>query len=35
VFNGKPYWGAGIDPDIVFASVKALVSAVNKMLLDN
>ena len=35
VFNGKPYWGAGIDSDIVFASVKALVSAVNKMLLDN
>jgi 2-isopropylmalate synthase len=25
-------WGAGIDSDIVFSSVKALVSAINRML---
>ena len=35
VAKGKTYWGAGIDSDIVFASVKALVTAVNKMLTDN
>ena len=34
VSKGKPYWGTGIDSDIVFASVKALVTAVNKMLTD-
>ena len=30
---GKTYWGAGIDSDIGTSSVKALVSAVNAMLL--
>jgi 2-isopropylmalate synthase len=35
VAKGKTYWGTGVDPDIVFASVKALVTAVNKMLTDN
>ena len=34
VAKGKTYWGTGIDSDIVFASVKALVTAVNKMLTD-
>lgn len=32
VYNSKTYWGAGIDSDIVVASVKALVSAVNRLL---
>ncbi len=32
--DGKTYWGAGIDGDIGTSSVKALVSAVNKMLED-
>jgi len=32
VHNEKVYWGAGIDSDIVVASVKALISAVNRML---
>ena len=31
-YNGKAYWGAGIDSDIIHSSVKALVSAVNIML---
>mgnify|MGYP000998529838 CR=1 FL=1 len=30
--NGRTYWGAGIHTDISKSSVKALVSAVNKML---
>jgi 2-isopropylmalate synthase len=30
--NGKVYWGAGIHTDIMTSSVKALVSAVNRML---
>ena len=30
--DGKLYWGAGIDSDIIESSVKALVSAVNRML---
>ncbi len=30
--NGKTYWGAGIHSDIMRSSVKALVSAINKML---
>jgi 2-isopropylmalate synthase len=30
--EGKPYYGAGIDNDIIVSSVKALVSAVNIML---
>ena len=35
ISNGeKTFWGAGIDSDIVMASVKALVSAVNRMLKD-
>ena len=33
--DGKVYWGCGIDSDIGTSSVKALVSAVNKMLADN
>ncbi len=32
VSNGKPYWGAGIHTDIMTSSVRALVSAVNRML---
>ena len=32
VENGVPYWGAGIHTDIMTSSVKALVSAVNRML---
>ena len=32
VSNGKTYWGAGIHTDIMTSSVKALVSAVNRML---
>ena len=32
VLDGKPYWGAGIHTDIMTSSVKALVSAVNRML---
>ncbi len=30
--DGGTYWGAGIDSDIVMASVKALISAVNHLL---
>ncbi|MBQ8145568.1 MAG: 2-isopropylmalate synthase [Clostridia bacterium] len=30
--NGKAYYGAGIDSDIIVASIKALVSAINIML---
>ena len=32
VWNGKAYWGCGIDSDIGTSSVKALLSAVNRML---
>nr|MBE6545475.1 2-isopropylmalate synthase [Oscillospiraceae bacterium] len=32
VSDGKTYWGAGVDSDIGTSSVKALVSAVNRML---
>ncbi len=32
VVDGKPYWGAGIHTDIMTSSVKALVSAVNRIL---
>ena len=28
--NGKEYWGAGVDEDIIASSVHALVSAINK-----
>jgi len=35
VLDGRTYWGTGIDSDIGTSSVKALVSAVNKMLADN
>lgn len=35
VWNGKAYWGTGIDSDISSSSVKALVSAVNKILAEN
>ena len=31
--DGKTYWGAGVDGDIFVSSVKALSSAVNKLLL--
>lgn len=30
--DGKKFWGAGIDEDIITSSVKALVSAINEML---
>lgn len=30
--SGKMFWGVGIDSDIIISSVKALVSAVNRML---
>ena len=30
--SGKVYWGVGIDSDIIVSSIKALVSAVNRML---
>ncbi|MBQ8174223.1 MAG: 2-isopropylmalate synthase [Clostridia bacterium] len=33
--NEKTYWGAGIDSDIMTASIKALCSAVNRMLQDD
>ena len=33
--DGKTYWGTGIDKDIIVSSVKALVSAVNGMLVKN
>jgi len=33
--DGKRFWGVGIDSDIVLSSVKALVSAVNRMLKEN
>ncbi|MBQ8029841.1 MAG: 2-isopropylmalate synthase, partial [Clostridia bacterium] len=29
--NGKVTWGVGIDSDIIVSSVKALVSAINRM----
>lgn len=29
--DGKTYWGAGMDTDIITASIKALISAVNRM----
>jgi len=29
--DGKPVWGMGLDANIVAASLKAMVSAVNKM----
>ena len=29
--NGKQYWGVGTQPDIILASVNALVSAINRM----
>ena len=32
VKDGRTYWGAGIDSDIIVSSVKALISAVNIML---
>lgn len=32
--NGRTYWGAGIDDDIIKSSYYALVSAVNNLLLD-
>ena len=32
VYHNKTYWGVGVDSDIVMASVRALVSAVNEML---
>jgi 2-isopropylmalate synthase len=32
VSDGKPYWGVGIHTDIMTSSVRALVSAVNRML---
>lgn len=32
VSHGRSYWGTGIDNDIITSSVKALVSAVNKLI---
>ncbi len=29
--NGKTFWGAGIDSDIIVSSIKALLSAINRM----
>lgn len=29
--DGKPYWGAGVNPDIIRASIDALVAAINNM----
>ena len=29
-YNDKMYWGAGIDPDIIKASINALAVAVNR-----
>ena len=29
--NGTKYWGVGTQPDIILASVNALVSAINRM----
>lgn len=31
--NGKEYWGAGVDEDIIASSVHALVSAINKKII--
>ena len=31
-YNGKTYWGTGVDSDIIVSSVKALISAVNILL---
>ena len=31
ICNGKTFWGVGIDPDIIRASIKALIVAVNKI----
>ena len=30
--DGKVFWGVGIQDDIIYASVKALFSAVNRMI---
>ena len=30
VYDGKTYWGVGIDEDIIKGSIAALVAAVNK-----
>ena len=32
IYNGATYWGAGVDSDIIMSSVKALLSAVNRLL---
>jgi 2-isopropylmalate synthase len=29
--NGRTFWGAGMDTDIITASILALVSAINRM----
>ncbi|MDE7086690.1 MAG: 2-isopropylmalate synthase, partial [Clostridia bacterium] len=34
-FGGKTYWGAGVDDDVIKSGYKALVSAVNNLLLRN
>ncbi len=31
-YGDKPYWGAGVDEDIITSSVKALVAAINNLL---
>jgi 2-isopropylmalate synthase len=30
--NGKTFWGAGIDDDIMTSSIKAIISAVNNLM---
>jgi 2-isopropylmalate synthase len=34
-YNGKVYWGAGVDDDIIKSSYKALISAVNNLMIEN
>ena len=33
--EGRVFWGVGLHDDIVFASVNALVSAINRMIAKN
>ena len=35
LYNSKTFWGCGIDSDIGVSSIKALISAVNKLLSEN
>jgi 2-isopropylmalate synthase len=29
--TGEAWWGAGVDTDIIISSIKALLSAINRM----